>query len=68
MIVVPTIIVIQNIAIGRVIGIQHQHNEINEAKKGSEVAIKIEQAKNTVPPILFGRQFDASNELVSLVS
>jgi len=60
--VVPSKAMLQ---IGRIISIQHDYKEINEAKKGMEICIKIEQAKTAVPQVLYGRHFDHTNELVS---
>ena len=62
----PLIIPILNLYVGKVTSIQNNHNEVMIAKKGSSVAIKIENEEN--PNIMFGRHFNESNELYSLIS
>jgi translation initiation factor 5B len=55
------------LVIGRITGIQKNHTDQNEAKKGEEFACKIEQDKGA-QQIIFGRHFDASCQLVSKIS
>jgi translation initiation factor 5B len=53
--------------IGKITSIQHDLKDIQEAKKGMEVCIRIEQNKGAIPQIAYGRHFDHTNELVSHV-
>jgi len=53
--------------VGRVIGIQQDEKDVSSSKKGAEVCVKIEQPKAAIPQITYGRHFDHTNELVSLV-
>lgn len=50
--------------IGQVVSIQNEHKEQNEAKKGDQVCIKIEQTRGN-QILLLGRQFTAEDQLVS---
>jgi translation initiation factor 5B len=50
--------------IGRITSIQFNHNEVKEAKKGDEVCLKIE-ADAGQQKVMFGRQFDIADQLVS---
>lgn len=52
--------------IGTITSIEHNHKIKQEAKKGDEVAIKIEST--SADSKTFGRQFDETNELVSRIS
>lgn len=52
---------------GIVTSIQHNHQSKQEAKKGDEVAIKIETTKSGETAV-FGRQFNTADALVSRVS
>lgn len=52
------------LVIGRITGIQKNHTDFQEAKKGEEFACKIEQSKSD-QQIVFGRHFDATCQLVS---
>ena len=52
------------LVVGRITGIQKNHTDQQQAKKGEEFALKIEQSKSD-PPVIFGRHFDASSQLVS---
>eukprot|EP00466_Bigelowiella_natans_P007214 jgi/Bigna1/92617/estExt_fgenesh1_pm.C_420007 len=53
--------------IGSVTSIEFEHKERNEAKKGEQVCIKIEQNRGN-QVILLGRHFDASQNMVSRLS
>jgi translation initiation factor 5B len=53
-----------NLAIGRVIGIQHQKQSIKEAERGRSVAIQIDAGKT----ITYGRHFDHTDLLYSKVT
>ena len=57
---------VQFVEIGRVSGIELNKEERKDAKKGDEVAIKIERDLNG-PAITYGRQFDLTNQLYSKV-
>ena len=52
--------------IGNVIGIENNRKEIQQAKKGSSVAIKISNPSN--PNITYGRQFDHNGAVYSRIS
>jgi translation initiation factor IF-2 len=57
------------LTIGRIVGIQENYKDVNEAKKGAEICIKVEQQRNAIPQIQYGRHFDhQSGDLVSQVS
>lgn len=53
--------------IGKITGIQKNHQDFQEAKKGEEFACKFEQSKSD-QQVVFGRQFDASCQLVSRIT
>lgn len=53
--------------IGRVESIEKNHEEVKEAKKGEEVAVKISD-HGLEHPVIYGRHFDYTNQLVSLVT
>ncbi|XP_023644095.1 eukaryotic translation initiation factor 5B isoform X2 [Capsella rubella] len=55
------------IDIGRIASIENNHNPVEYAEKGSEVAIKI-VASNREEQKTFGRHFDKDDELVSHIS
>ena len=55
------------IYIGRISGLQKNHEDVKEAKKGDEVAVKIEMEKGG-QNIIVGRQFDQTHQLVSKLS
>ncbi|KAF8084986.1 hypothetical protein N665_0688s0007 [Sinapis alba] len=55
------------IDIGRIASIENNHKQIDYAKKGSHVAIKI-IASNPEEQKMFGRHFDMEDELVSHIS
>lgn len=52
------------IVIGKITSIQKNHEEQKDAKKGDEVAIKIEQLPGG-QTVIYGRHFDHTNQLVS---
>jgi translation initiation factor 5B len=52
--------------IGNVTSIENNGKEIQTAKKGASVAVKIVNDSN--PQITYGRQFDSTNELCSLLT
>jgi hypothetical protein len=45
---------------------QNNHREVNQAKKGTSVSIKITNEGN--PTMTYGRQFDHTNALYSKIS
>lgn len=55
------------IYIGRITGLQKNHEDVKEAKKGDEVAVKIEMEKGG-QNIIVGRQFDQTHQIVSKLS
>ena len=57
----------EKLFIGRITGLQKNHEDVKEAKKGDEVAVKIEMDKGG-PNIIVGRQFDQTHQLVSRLS
>ena len=52
--------------VGRVIGIENNHKEVQSAKKGTSVAVKISNESN--PTMMYGRQFDHTSPLYSKIS
>lgn len=54
--------------IGRVVSIQANHKQVEAARVGASVAVKIESAGGCQPRVAYGRHFDASSELVSSIS
>lgn len=54
--------------LGRVTSIQRDHKDVDIAKKGSSVAIKMEQQDASAQSKVYGRHFDHTNELVSKIS
>lgn len=52
--------------VGRVVSIENNHKEVQSAKKGLSVSIKISNEAN--PTITYGRQFDHTNALYSKIS
>jgi len=57
----------KDLLIGRVEGIERNHEEINQAVVGDEVAVKINQdelGKN----VCYGRHFDHNNQICSLLT
>lgn len=55
------------IAIGRVAGIQRDHQPVEEAQTGEDVAIEIAQPEDK-QQYMYGRHFTHEDELVSLIS
>jgi len=55
-----------NLDVGVVVGIQHDHKDVEVAKKGSSVCIKIDNQSN--PSIMYGRHFDDKHELCSTIT
>lgn len=53
--------------LGRVTSIQVDHKDVPEARSGTSVAVKIEQADPNIQSKVFGRHFDQDDELVSKV-
>lgn len=53
--------------IGRVSGIENNHKQVEVAKKGQEVCIKIEPIPGEAPK-MFGRHFDHTDMIMSKVS
>ncbi len=62
----PLIVHSTNTFVGKVIGIQHDRKDVEFAKKGSSVCIKVENEEN--PTIYFGRHFDEKSELYSKIT
>ncbi|CAN1268735.1 Eukaryotic translation initiation factor 5B [Linum perenne] len=56
------------IDIGRISSIHHDHKSLNTAKKGQQVAIKIEGSNSEEKQKMYGRHFDSDDELVSRIS
>ena len=54
-----------NFVVGKVIGIENNHKPVDLAKKGQDVAVSIQSDDTSV---MYGRQFDHSSNLVSLIS
>lgn len=52
--------------VGKITRLEINHKEVTQAKKGSEVAIRISNESN--PTITYGRQFDHNNALYSKIS
>jgi translation initiation factor 5B len=53
--------------IGRITGLQKNHEDVKEGKKGDELAIKIEADKG-MQTIIVGRQFQWNDQIVSQIS
>jgi translation initiation factor 5B len=58
----------QNYEIGRVVSIEKDHKAVEKANKGESVAIKIDTANSPNPTATFGRHFDHTNKLASVIS
>ncbi|XP_042498554.1 eukaryotic translation initiation factor 5B-like isoform X2 [Macadamia integrifolia] len=56
------------INIGRIASIESNHKQVDVAKKGSEVAIKIASTNPEEQQKMFGRHFDEDDELVSHIT
>jgi len=54
--------------LGRVTGIESNHKAVTEARKPLQVAVKIEQQDASAQQKVYGRHFEASDELVSKIS
>jgi translation initiation factor 5B len=52
--------------VGKVTSIENKHKEVNVAKKGASVAVKIVNESN--PTMTYGRQFDHTSSLYSKIS
>ena len=57
----------EKLYIGRISGLQKNHEDVKEARKGDEVAVKIEMEKGG-QNIIVGRHFDQTHQLVSKLS
>jgi translation initiation factor 5B len=57
-----------NLEIGRVISIEKDHKPVEKANCGDSVAIKIDTANSPNPTTTYGRHFDHTNKLYSLIS
>jgi len=57
-----------NLEIGRVISIEKDHKPVEKANRGDLVAIKIDTANSPNPTTTYGRHFDHTNKLYSLIS
>ena len=57
-----------NLEIGRVISIEKDHKPVDKANRGDSVAIKIDTANSPNPTTTFGRHFDHTNKLYSVIS
>ena len=54
--------------IGRVISIEKDHKTVEKANRGDSVAIKIDTENSPNPTTTFGRHFDHTNKLYSVIS
>lgn len=52
-------------SVGRVMGIEKNHQAVALAEQGDEVAVKIDHSRQ--PQLAYGRQFDYKDQLVSKV-
>jgi len=57
----------ERLYIGRIAGLQKNYEDVKEGRKGDELAVKIEMDKGG-PNVIVGRQFEATNQLVSKLS
>ena len=57
-----------NLEIGRVISIEKDHKPVDKANRGDSVAIKIDTANSPNPTTTYGRHFDHTNKLYSVIS
>ena len=57
-----------NLEIGRVISIEKEHKAVDKASRGDSVAIKIDTANSPNPTTTYGRHFDHTNRLYSVIS
>ena len=57
-----------NLEIGRVVSIEKDHKPVDKANKGDSVAIKIDTANSPNPTTTYGRHFDHTNKLYSLIN
>ena len=57
-----------NLEIGRVISIEKDHKPVEKANRGDSVAIKIDTANSPNPTTTYGRHFDHTSKLYSLIS
>jgi translation initiation factor 5B len=55
------------VVLGKIVGIEANHKPVEIAKKGQQVAIRIESPLNE-PPKMFGRHFVESDEIISKVT
>lgn len=51
--------------VGRIVSMEKDKVERKEAKRGEELAIKIQQAQGQAPRVEFGRHFDHTQPMVS---
>lgn len=58
---------LQFVYLGIVTSIESNHKQVDSARKGQEVCIKIENVPGETPK-LFGRHFDETDMLISKVS
>lgn len=61
----PLIISKKNLPIGKVVSIQYNKKELEQAESGKEVCIKIEPAKES---LTYGRHFDHTDQLISHIT
>lgn len=57
-----------NLEIGRVISIEKEHKAVEKANRGDSVAIKIDTANSPNPTTTFGRHFDHTSKLYSVIN
>jgi translation initiation factor 5B len=57
----------EKVVIGKLIGIQKNHEDVKEAKRGDECAFKIENMQGN-QTIVFGRHLDFNDQLVSRIT
>lgn len=62
----PLHIPLLGLDVGRVASIENNHKEVQSAKKGANVAVKITNSDN--PNMMYGRQFDHTSLLYSKIS
>lgn len=57
---------LEMLEVGKVVNIQNNHRDVDIAKKGMSVAVKISNDSN--PTLMYGRQFDHTHSLYSKLS
>lgn len=62
-----TIVLAENLELGRVSSIEVNHKQIESARRGQEICVKIDHCGGDAPK-LYGRHFDHEDLLVSRIS